>query len=316
MTEAYAPIDPEEAFRAARRKGVGGSDAAPILGVDRFRSALQVWAEKLNLADKEPENQAMKMGKLLEPIVAGLYVERTKKRLAKPGFMHHPKYDWMMASIDRVVVNEPLTVEIKTSRRYDGWGPDGSDQVPEDYFCQVQHYLAVTGHPRADCAVLIAGSDFRVYPIEAHPEFIEMMIERERTFWHDHVLKGVPPAIEGSDACSRMISRLYKREEGGEMLADSRLVALAHELKAARANFEAASEEKLRAENEIKYLMGDKRVVIGDDFKIVWANVAGRTVIDWEKIAKEANIAPELIAAHTKRGDGYRRFSVDFEGAE
>jgi putative phage-type endonuclease len=313
------PVPVSDADRAAlRRKGIGGSDAAAILGVSRWGSPLGVWASKLGLAPGGVESEEMKMGKLLEPVVANLYSERTGRRLRRPGFMRHAgPDDWMIGQIDRMVLHEPVLVEIKTSKRYDGWGPDGSDQIPEDYYCQVQHYIEVSGAERAECAVLLAGSNLRIYPIAKHPEFIQIMMDRERTFWTQHVLTGVPPSLDDTEACARIIARMFPQEGGDKKIADSHVVALAYELRQAMENRKVAEADLRRVENEIKYLMGEHRCLVGDDFEILWTNVKGQTTVDWDRAWEElraklpSSLHEEMDgirAAWIKTGEPTRRF--------
>lgn len=318
------PVPVSDEDRAAlRRKGIGGSDAAQVLGVSRWGSPLQVWASKLGLSGTTYfESEEMKMGKLLEPVVANLYAERTGRRLRRPGFMRHSAPDeWMIGQIDRMVLHEPVLIEIKTSKRYDGWGPDGSDQIPEDYYCQVQHYIEVSGAERAECAVLIAGSNLRIYPIAKHPEFIKVMMDREREFWINHVLTGIPPTLDATEACARIIARMFPQEGGDKKIADATMTRLAYELQEAKRNASTAETDLLRATNEIKYLMGDVRSIVGDDFEIVWSNVKGRTTTDWDRAWEELRaqvpsslhqIMDDLRKAHTGTGNPTRRFSVRY----
>ena len=40
---------PREQWLELRKKGIGGSDSAAIVGLDRYRSAFDVYAEKIGL---------------------------------------------------------------------------------------------------------------------------------------------------------------------------------------------------------------------------------------------------------------------------
>jgi putative phage-type endonuclease len=189
-----------------RKTGIGGSEAAYILGVgyseDKkpFRTAHDVWLEKTGR--KEPEdlsgNSSVEWGNLLESAVARKYSKETGKKFKKcKETLRHPQFEWMLGNIDRFIEGEDKILEIKTAL-FPGknWGPSGSDIVPMPYIIQVQHYLAVTGFNHADLAVFIRGdakNPFRIYPIKRDDDLINYMIEKLNIFWNEHVLKDMPP---------------------------------------------------------------------------------------------------------------------------
>lgn len=94
-------------------------------------------------------------------------------------------------------------VEFKTSSKSDGWGEPGTDEIPDYYMTQVQHYLAVTGVKTADVAVLIGGNDFRIYTIEADEELQALLIERESEFWALVESRTPPDLTSTKDAARR-----------------------------------------------------------------------------------------------------------------
>lgn len=312
--ELPVEIDPEKAWEQARRKCIGSSDAAKILGLSSFGGALDVWADKHGLRQREPESLRLRMGKVLEPIIAGVYVEQTGRRLKKPPFMRHPQYEWLGASIDRIVVGEARLVEIKSSDWSPGWGPEGTDQVPDDYYVQIQHQLLVSGLPLADCALLLGFGKFRLYHVHADPELHKMMVEQFRPFWFDCVLAGKQPSIDGSPACRNYINARYPRAESGKVLeADMEFERMAMELLEARGNFREAEAAKILAENMIKGRMKDVEVLTGDEWHIGWKNAKARAVIDWRAIAQALNVSSELIAKHTRSIPGSRNFRPYFK---
>ena len=119
-----------EAFLAERMKGIGGSDVAAILGLSKWSTPYDVWQSKLGLADPTPDNDAMKWGRLLEPVVRQAYAERTGLAVAVPSDpLVMPGYDFARANLDGIREDGRI-VEIKTARYADGWGDEGSDEVP------------------------------------------------------------------------------------------------------------------------------------------------------------------------------------------
>ena len=73
----------EQEWLAYRRRGIGGSDVAAILGISPFRTARDLYDDKLNIAsvaDDAGNWVALEMGHLLEPLVASDFLKR------KPGW--------------------------------------------------------------------------------------------------------------------------------------------------------------------------------------------------------------------------------------
>jgi predicted phage-related endonuclease len=124
--------------------------------------------------------------------------------------MRHPEHRWAIANIDRAIINRDVSgnvrfkdgrlttdqiVEIKTASEYVGknWGNEDSDEVPDQYQCQAQWYMGVTGVDVCHMAVLIGGNKYRQYKIERHQDFIDYLFEAAESFWNDNVLAGVEP---------------------------------------------------------------------------------------------------------------------------
>ena len=70
-------------WHKARRKGLGGSDIAAILGISKWRTPMDVWVEKMGLVEPSEESYAMMRGRILEDAIAQWYGEFT-------GFDLHP----------------------------------------------------------------------------------------------------------------------------------------------------------------------------------------------------------------------------------
>lgn len=145
---------PREDWLAVRKQGIGSSDAASAVGLNPYKSQLELWLEKtgrdttLPKADPHDEESPMYWGNALEPIVAWHYSKRTGKRVRRiNAVLQHPdpKLPWMLANIDREVIGaaDVQILECKTA------GINGArfwkEGVPEYVQLQVMHQLAVTG---------------------------------------------------------------------------------------------------------------------------------------------------------------------------
>ena len=97
----------EEDWLDYRRRGIGGSDVSAIFGTSPFRTARDLYYDKLNIASVEDDEGnwvAMEMGHLLEPLVAKIFERKTGYRVYQIKKMfQHPQYPWMLADVDYFV---------------------------------------------------------------------------------------------------------------------------------------------------------------------------------------------------------------------
>ena len=142
---------PRDEWLKYRRLGIGGSDAAAILGISPFRTARDLYYDKLNIvtADDEGNWVAMEMGNLLEPLVAKIFAKKTGLKVFQRKCMfQHPHYPWMLADLDYLVElpdGSIAILEIKTTNynAKDNWWYNGKEIVPIYYESQGRHYMSV-----------------------------------------------------------------------------------------------------------------------------------------------------------------------------
>src|SRR5574343_314525 len=120
-------------FITARSTGIGGSDVAAILGLSKFKTPLAVYQEKRGELSPQPDNDAMRWGRYLEPVVRQAYDDATGYEVRVPtSMLRHPHHDFAVANIDGFVEDRTGRIfDAKTARTADGWGDAGSDQVPQ-----------------------------------------------------------------------------------------------------------------------------------------------------------------------------------------
>lgn len=179
-----------------RRTGIGGSDAAAIAGLSRYKSNVDVYLEKIGMSNVDFQSDAAYWGNVLEPVVADEYSRRTGKTvLVEERLLQSDKYPWMIANVDRVIANENAILECKTCSafKYKEWGADGTDDVPDEYLLQCAHYAIVTDAKYVDLAVLMGGQHFGIYTYNRNKKLEQSLIEIEHDFWHKHVLLEEPP---------------------------------------------------------------------------------------------------------------------------
>lgn len=182
-------------FQEQRRNGIGASDTAAILRLSDWANPYTVAVEKI-LGTFQPEAEHLKWGRLMEPLLLEEFRERTGLECVKPTpFWKHPDHEFIFANCDGIQRNEnpEYVVEAKNSRFGDGFGPDGSDEVPVGYNIQVQHQMMVTGARLAYLIVLIGGNTCRLYKIDYSQEIVDEIIPVLKDFWTNYIEERLLP---------------------------------------------------------------------------------------------------------------------------
>lgn len=204
----------QEAWRSLRRESIGGSDAAVIMGLNPWKSRLELYCDKKGLLEEVEETEAIRLGSDLEDYVAKRFSEATGKTVKRSGFMwQHPEHRFMTANIDREIVGENALLECKTTSIMNRHSFAGGD-IPLQYYVQCMHYLAVTGCERAYLAVLVMNRGFYWYVIERDENEIESLIQAESAFWEKHIEADIPPVADGSEGSMNALGRLYPEKSG------------------------------------------------------------------------------------------------------
>ena len=207
-----------EDWLSERRKGLGGSDAAAILGMNPYRSPLAVYMDKLGLAPEIEDNEAIRQGRDLEQYVAERFCEQTGKKVRRCNrILQHPEYPWMLANIDRDVVGEDAGLECKTTSPYNKTAFDQGD-VPAVYYWQCQHYMAVTGYTHWYLAILVHGKAFHVFDIPRNQEHIDHLIHEEDAFWYYNVCAEGPPLPSGLECDDELVAFLPPTNDADEVV--------------------------------------------------------------------------------------------------
>jgi len=154
----------------ARKAKIGGSDIGAILGENKYKTAYEVWEEKIEGKSTDlSQNKSVVIGKLLESDLIDTYERRYNSLCIRPAnTFYSEKYEFMSANLDAIAVQdfpennqlewqfgEKKIVEIKTASTFnkDEWGPSGSQIVPSSYYAQVAYYMLVSGYNNAEIFV-------------------------------------------------------------------------------------------------------------------------------------------------------------------
>lgn len=295
-----------EKWLEMRRNGIGGSDAAAIAGLNRWKSPVAVYLEKTGQAQKEEAGEAAYFGILLEDVVAQEFSKRTGLKVRRRNaILQHPEHSWMIANVDRLIVGQKVGLECKTASEYmkNEWK---DDEVPAPYLVQCQWYMAVTGFDTWWIAVLVGGNKFVHKKIERDDELIGYLIHIGKDFWENHVMKGIPPAFDGSDASRDLLKALYPDSEPD---SETELPGEADELieayEAAKKDEKAAADRRKAAENQLKGLLGEFEIGNATEHIVTWKSIMSYR-LDTKKLKKDH---PDIYEQYAKPSS-YRRFSI------
>lgn len=260
---------------AERTKYIGASDAAAVLGLSRWKTPLQVWAEKTgavapeDLSDKLP----IEVGNELEELVAKLYAKRTGKKVARVNeTQFHPNYPFIAANLDRRIVGEKAILECKTASAWKAKEWEGED-VPQEYVIQALHQLGVTGADRCDVAVLIGGNqDFRIKSVYRDEAAIGEIFHKEADFWTRFVEPKVMPQTVTADD-SGILGKLFPNGQEVEAVdlgqTAAEIAAGIAALESQKDAIEAAIEKE---KNGLRLALGTNAVGVAGSYRVTWKN--------------------------------------------
>lgn len=287
----------QEEWLKSRQAGIGGSDSSAIAGLNPWKSSIQLYMEKKEENPQEIKSLRMELGNRLEGLVAELFTEETGLKVRNVnGILKNEKYPFALANIDRAIVGEKAFLECKTTNSFalKEW----QDGVPPHYEIQCLHYMAITGATHCYIAALIGNSDFIWYKIERDQETIDYLMQIEKEFWEENILKDIVPLPDGSDAYSEYLKEKYKKSNGQEielhLLKDGPQKLLRYD--EIVTDIKALETEKKLIEQEIQLHMEDFEVAKIGDRKITW-KTSSRNTIDSKKLKAEM---PDIAVQYTK----------------
>jgi putative phage-type endonuclease len=241
-------------WHAARANGIGGSEIAAVMGISPYESRFSLWHRKQGLIGPVEESPQMRWGKKHEPTICAEFAELHPDAgvVPSPTFAAAGR-PWQIANPDRLLVGtKPGTarpealLEAKTSRDDEGWGEEGTDQIPVWYRAQGLWYLDVLGVDRCHVAVLIGTCDYREYVVEYDPADALKMRGAAAEFMRT-LAAGERPDIDGHSATYQAIREL---PEGLDPID----VEIPTEL---RDRFHAAQDQAWLAEDELTACKGE-----------------------------------------------------------
>jgi putative phage-type endonuclease len=193
----YVTYNDEKGFLETRHHGIGGSDAAAVLGHSPYKTKVELWEQKTNPPTFEQLNSdVIQFGNNAEPVLIRLFELQTGLKVddTKGICLIHPEYDFIRVNLDGFIQEENAVLEIKTVNR--DFKPWYEGNLPQNYYIQLLHEMLVSGADRAYLYALLNTpyldeSKGKLYQylverseVEAEIEFLK---NEEIAFWRDNV---------------------------------------------------------------------------------------------------------------------------------
>ena len=262
---------PRDQWLQLRKQGIGGSDAGAVCGVNPYRSAFNVYHDKISEELPEAEdNEHMRQGRDLEDYCARRFSEATGLKVHRTNYLYrHETHGFMIADLDRVIVGENAGLECKTASawRADKW--KNVDTVPEAYILQCQHYMAVMGYDSMYLACVVLGTDFVYFKINRNEELIANLIKVEQDFWENYVRKKVIPGPDGSKAYADMMSECFhaRRNTSIPLIGFDEALDRRKELGQLISKMET---EKKQIDQRLKLYLSENEVAESSKYRVTW----------------------------------------------
>lgn len=310
-----------------RRKGLGGSDAAAVLNISPFRTARDLYYDKLGIvtADDQANWVALEVGNLLEPLVARIFEKKTGLKIYRWKCMfQHPRCPWMIADLDYLVDLPDGTtaiLEIKTTNynAKDKWWHSGKEIVPAYYEAQGRHYMAVMNLDRVYYCCLYGNNEEEVIirRIDRDMDYEMELIALEQDFWENRVLAKCPPPYWEDDGSLilesvRRVLGPADKDVPPAVLSKAQSENVAHFLKLQeeKSQVDARSQQIKNEMDRLKALimeeMGSSRsAVTGDGCTVSWTTVR-KPGIYKESLERMKAVQPEIYAEYATVSESQR----------
>ena len=295
----------KEEWLSIRKGYIGGSDAGAVVGLNPYKSAYGLWAEKTGKIPEFEGNTITRVGSFLEEFVADLFTEETGIKVRRKNrILVNDEYPWACADVDRLIVGEKALLEIKTTNSPVAMKKFRKGEYPEQWYCQMTHYLAVTGLEKAYLAVLIECRDFKIFELERDEDEIAALMNAEKEFWN-LVKTDTPPTADGTASTSETLVALYPESNGetvdlfGYENDLAQYISLTAQIKALEAH-------KDEMANKVKAFLGEAGKGENERYRVSWTT-SERKSLDTKRLAQEH---PEIDINQYYKVSSTRSFRV------
>ncbi len=301
-----------EVWLEGRLHGIGGSEAGIVLGMNPWKSRLELWNEKVAKTRHIDPNAELrlKLGNILEPLIAEEYSKISGRKLEIRPQRIHPKYSFILGNIDREIIDDtkgPGILEIKTKGAFTDW----EDDIPAYYHAQLQHYIEIYGYKWGSFAILDLGRlKIDIIDVKRDDEFISKLLKEEIEFWK-LVENKTPPSVCPTKACGDFLREYYGQSEDITMDLTGNIDAVkwAMLLRDIKNQEKLIKTKEVECKNHLMSLVGSAEKAVGDSYSITWKSPKDKEIFDLERFKTDH---PTLVEKYIKYEHQARRFTVRF----
>ncbi len=245
------------AWLAERKNVLTATDIAAIL----TGKGLAVWLDKKDMNPPLEENEYMKRGLQLQPVILDIYEEETGQSLTRyENVLTVSKVvPTVGASLDAQWTGGDMRpVDAKNVDRYQRqfWGEQGTDDIPRHILIQIVVQMHVTDAECGDVAALFGGNTFGRYTVKRDHELEEIVLEQAGEWWERHIVRGEQPDLDGSEQTSKWLSKRFAQSTGLVIPPKPEHYSYAARIARIKAFEKRMAEERARCENELKNAIG------------------------------------------------------------
>ncbi len=280
-------------WKRARENSIGASEVAAVLGLNPYKSAYTLWAEKTGRIAPMVNNIATRCGHALEGLATELYEEHTGERLFNPGdytIFYDATMPFLSCTPDRIVIERhhydaegvatgmyydaiQRPVELKSiGERMAARMKEG--EVQNAHLVQLQAQIAVLGTAAGDLACLIANRDFQVFPFERHDRLIRGIRTKVSEFW-DRIQNDDPPEVDGSISTTTTLREIYAEDNAGVIELGTDADELLAHLEEVKEDIKELSDEESAIKNQLIAMLAGNGLGLAGIRKIKFSTIAG-----------------------------------------
>jgi hypothetical protein len=302
------------AQREARKGRFGSSQAAALLGVDKYTGHRALYERFVNPTEIVP-NERMIHGKFQEPSTIAIYAALHHRKVWAPGscFLDgHPLFidhvDGLSGGLDDDRPDRCIEAKDVMGIFRDQYGKEWTNQVPVDKIPQCIFHCGFWNLPVCDLPVMLGGV-LRVYQIEFDQDIFDAIIEAGESLYNNHILPRIPPPMDGKKSTTEMMAYVAHKTENMRPATASESAVIGS-LQHARERIKYYKEQEAELKNKLCDAIGEDAGLDGCGVKVTWKKGKDVTKIDWRGLAESYEPDLKRIDTFTETVAGSRRFTI------
>lgn len=277
-------------------KKITTSEIPAILGIDTYKTAVDLWKEKIGEVSTPEATEAMEIGSALKEVAKRVWEIKSGKAI-KPGVQVESGH--VCGTVDGVVDGTPVIIQTV---------PVAWDEIPEAVTAKAQAYMAMGGWNsiKVICMVSGFGKCIEEHEITADESGKAILAAAEH-FWTENVEKKVAPAPQTIEDCRK----IWAKAEDNTVEATEEVAAQVEALKEATAKVKEAEAAADALKKSIMEAMGTAETLTVNGKKAVtWKNNKDSVKVDYKTLVEALAPSAEVLAEHTSTVPGARVFRI------